>query len=105
MVGAILRLRSTQVQDDEGLALEGQLLVGRSRFRETIERSTVRLPARKQAHVLRTRYFARRRRPDGGTHLPHFPPALAAVVVLVVDDKSGVTHHGPDPADAVIAVV
>lgn len=35
----------------------------------------------------------------------HFPPALAAVVVGMVDDESGFLHEGADPADAVVAVV
>jgi hypothetical protein len=35
----------------------------------------------------------------------HFPPALAAMVVGVIDDEAGLFHEWADPAHAVVAIV
>src|SRR5262245_18148745 len=63
------------------------------------------LPVRSQSHVV----FPAERRWGAWRCLvvgpPHFPPALAAVIVLVVDHEAGLLHHRSDPAHAVVTVV
>lgn len=41
----------------------------------------------------------------GALFTADLPPALAAVVVFVINNESGVFHHGTDPAHAVVAIV
>src|SRR5437762_2735258 len=62
-------------------------------------------PVRTQTHVLLTAQLTNATRGARIVLLPHLPPALTAMVVLVVNDEAGVFHQRPDPADAVIAIV
>lgn len=58
-----------------------------------------------QAHVGVTRKRAWSAGGRGIGRTADLPPALAAVVVLVVDDKAGLFHQRSNPAQAVVAVV
>src|SRR6185295_20142435 len=62
-------------------------------------------PIRFQPYVMLLRHLTGSTRLRAIGFAAHFPPALAAMVVLMVNGKPGPSEHRPDPADAVVAII
>src|SRR5512137_2111376 len=62
-------------------------------------------PGRPPAHIKLPRQCPRLTRRGIVREAPDFPPALAAMIVLMVHGKPGALEHRPDPTHAVVAVI